>query len=103
VSSGLNARKDDGTKESKKEEKRLKEETQHVTKDKRQKTKDKRQKQKQKQVKHKDHPKMTPVHFIISSSLGAPETPWGGSSERRLKSLIKRRRAGVDMKELEKT
>lgn len=43
------------------------------------------------------YPKMTACHDMILLSMGAPEMPSGGSLWRRLKSRIKRRRAGVDM------
>ncbi len=38
---------------------------------------------------------ITAVHFMMSSSIGAPVTPCGGSLCNRRKSRIKRRRAGV--------
>jgi len=43
-------------------------------------------------------PKITAFHIIILLSVGAPETPVGGSSWSLLKSLINRRLAGVDIK-----
>jgi hypothetical protein len=42
-------------------------------------------------------PKMTAFHIIMLLSVGAPLTPVGGSSCNRLKSLMRRRRAGVDI------
>jgi len=43
------------------------------------------------------HPKMTAFQRRMLLSVGAPDTPTGGSSCSRLKSLMSLRLAGVDM------